>query len=94
VNGLTIRNSIIANFIDYQMGGHNIQPIILEGNVFLKFFNFFDCEFGDIIKLKNNVFKKGTNLLGNKGEGFENRFEKGWFIENNIGRTDINEVEM
>ncbi|MHB9148132.1 MAG: hypothetical protein ACYC2U_07105 [Candidatus Amoebophilus sp.] len=94
VNGLTIRNSIIVNFIDYQMGGHNTQPIILEGNVFLGFFNFFDCQFEDIIKLKNNVFEKGTNLLGNKGEGFENRFEKGWVIENNIGRTDINEVEM
>lgn len=92
VNGLILKNSIINNYVDYQMGGHNIAPIIIESCVFSDFFNFFDCQFENIIELKNNIFKKGTNLLGNKGEGFENRFATGWVVENNVGKVDVNEV--
>lgn len=94
INGLILKNSIIHNYIDYQMGGHNNKPIILEGNVFTDFFNFFDCQFENIIVLKSNVFVKGTNLLGNKGEGFENRFVEGWLVENNVGDVSVNEVNM
>jgi hypothetical protein len=90
--GLILKNSIINRYVDYQMGGHNSKPIILEGNVFTEFFNFFDCQFENTIELKNNIFVKGTNLLGNKGEGFENSFVEGWLVENNIGNIDINEV--
>jgi hypothetical protein len=94
VNGLVLKNSIITNNVDYQMGGHNINPIVVDGNVFSGFFNFFDCQFENVVELKNNVFKKGTNFLGNKGEGFENRFANGWVVENNVGNIDINEVEV
>lgn len=94
VNGLFLKNNIIKNYVDYQMGGHNLSPIIIEGNIFTEFFNFFDCQFEDIVELKNNVFEKGTNLLGNKGEGFENSFSRGFIIENNIGNIDINEVNV
>lgn len=94
VDGLLIRNSIINNYIDYQMGGHNIKPIIIEGNIFMAFFNFFDCHFENTIELKNNIFTKGTNLLGNKGEGFENSFAVGYLIENNVGSVDINEINV
>jgi hypothetical protein len=92
--GFLLKNCIIKNYIDYQMGGHNVNPIIIEGNVFMEFFNFFDCQFENRIELVNNVFIKGTNLLGNRGEGFENSFVEGWLIENNLGRIDLNEVEV
>ena len=108
VNGLLIKNSIIKKPVDYQMGGHNAKPIVIEGNIFNGFFNFFedgkhikglainffDCQFGNRIELNNNVFIKGTNLLGNKGEGFENSFIEGWLAENNVGSIDLNKVEM
>ena len=93
LNGLTFKNSVVKNPVDYQMGGHNIKPIVLEGSVFMGFFNFFDCQFYNIIELRNNVFMRGTNLLGNKGEGFENRFERGWLVENNVGNIDLNVIE-
>lgn len=94
VNGLLLKNCIIRNYVDYQMGGHNVHIIVIEGNVFLGFFNFFDCQFENRIELKNNVFIKGTNFLGNRGEGYENSFVKGWLAENNVGRIDVNEVEV
>ncbi|MCH6201544.1 hypothetical protein MMU07_18325 [Aquiflexum sp. LQ15W] len=93
-NGLLLKNCIIKNYIDYQMGGHNVSPIVIEGNVFMEFFNFFDCQFENRIEVVNNVFIKGTNLLGNKGEGFENSFAEGWLAENNVGNIDLNEVEV
>jgi len=93
VNGLILKNSIVKNFVDYQMGGHNVAPIILEGNIFADFFNFFDCQFENTIEIKNNIFVKGTNLLGNKGEGFENSFVTGRNVENNIGSVNINGIE-
>lgn len=92
VNGLIIKNSVVNNHVDYQMGGHNINPIVLKGNIFTGFLNFFDCQFENIIELENNIFEEGTNLLGNKGEGFENTFVKGWLIKNNVGRVDLNEI--
>ena len=92
VNGLSVKNSIIHNYIDYQMGGHNAKPIVIEGNIFTGFFNFFDCQFENVIELKSNVFEKGTNLLGNKGEGFENFFATGYLVENNVGAIDVNEA--
>ena len=94
VKGLILKNSIINSYVDYQMGGHNNKPIILDGNVFIEFFNFFDCQFENTIELKNNVFVKGTNLLGNKGEGFENSFVEGWYAEDNIGNIGVNEVKV
>lgn len=90
VDGLILKNNIVKNNIDYQMGGHNVKPIVIEGNIFINFFNFFDCHFENIIEVKNNVFEKGTNLLGNKGEGFENSFVTGWLVENNVGSVDMN----
>lgn len=94
VNGLIIKNCIINNYIDYQMGGHNLKPMVLSGNVFKEFFNFFDCQFENTIELRNNIFDKGTNLLGNKGEGFENTFAKGYIVENNIGNISVDEINI
>jgi hypothetical protein len=94
INGLLLKNCIIKSYVDYQMGGHNVNPIVIEGNVFVGFLNFFDCHFENRIELKNNIFIKGTNLLGNKGEGFENSFIEGWLVENNVGNIDVNEIEV
>jgi hypothetical protein len=94
VNGLFLKNNIIKNYVDYQMGGHNLKPIVIEGNIFTDFLNFFDCQFENIVELKNNVLLKGTNLLGNKGEGFENSFAIGWSVEKNVGNIDINEMNV
>lgn len=92
--GLVLKNCIIKKYIDFQMGGHNEKPIIFEGNIFIGFVNFFDCQFQNIIELKSNLFINGCNLLGNKGEGFENTFASGWMVENNVGNIDIDGVGM
>ena len=88
--GLEIKNCIIYNAVNFQMGGHNKKPIIMQENIFKSFFNFFDCRFEDVIILKYNVFLEGTNLLGNKGEGFENTFQNGYLIEDNLGDFNLN----
>ena len=90
--GFVFKNNIVKNTIDYQMGGHNVNAIIIEGNIFLAFFSFFDCQFEEIIRLKNNIFRNGTNILGNKGKGYENSFERGFLIEENIGELSLNIV--
>ncbi len=83
--GLALKNCHIKNYIDYQMGGHNHKPILIDGNVFENFFNFFDCQFIELIEVKNNIFLKGSNLLGNINEGFQNTFEMQPIVKNNIG---------
>lgn len=86
--GLLLKNCIVKNYVDYQMGGHNTKPILIEGNIFNEFVNFFDCQFEDIVEVKNNIFIKGTNLIGNKGEGFENTFYKGLIENQNLGNIN------
>ncbi|WP_372472499.1 hypothetical protein AB4865_06655 [Capnocytophaga sp. ARDL2] len=90
INGLILKNNIVNNYIDYQMGGHNLKKIELTGNIFKSFFNFFDCQFKEKIEVTGNVFLEGSNLLGNKGESFENIFENGFLIENNVGKLNFN----
>lgn len=92
IDGLVLKNCIIKNYVDYQMGGHNEKPILIENNIFNEFMNFFDCQFGDIVEVKNNVFMKGSNLLGNKEEGYHNTFDKGVIEKSNIGKIDLDRV--
>jgi hypothetical protein len=87
--GLLFRNNEVKNYIDYQMGGHNELPIILDGNIFNSFVNFFDCQFYNYLEVTNNTFIKGSNLLGNLEEGFKNTFNKDLIFKNNIGNIDI-----
>ena len=89
VKGLTMRGCIVNGYIDYQMGGHNDDPMVFDKNIFTDFFNFFDCEFNAQIVFTNNIVMKGANLLGNIGEGFENRFNNGWEAKNNLGPIDL-----
>lgn len=91
-NGLVLKNNHILNCVDYSMGGHNSKPIIIEGNIFGGFVNFFDCQFLDIVEVKNNIFIKGTNLLGNQNEGYKNIFDSGIKVRDNIGRMNMDEI--
>lgn len=87
--GLLFKNNVVKNYIDYQMGGHNELPIILDGNIFNSFVNFFDCQFYANLEVINNTFTKGSNLLGNLEEGFKNTFNEGLIFKNNIGNIDV-----
>ena len=87
--GFFFKNNIVKETVNYEMGGHNKKPFIMDGNVFLGFIDFFDCQFDAEVNITNNVFTKGTSLLGNKGQGFSNLFEHGYAIEGNIGKLDL-----
>lgn len=88
--GITIQNCIFKNDILYEMGGHNEKEIYIKYNIFHGFFDFFDCHFERKIFIQNNIFIKGTNLLGNKEKGYENLFNNGIEIDGNIGNLQIN----
>lgn len=83
--GLVLKNNQIINYVDYQMGGHNESRILIEGNLFHDFVNFFDCQFEKELIIQNNIFAKGCNLFGNLNEGFKNTFNIEPIIKNNIG---------
>lgn len=83
-NGLLFENNHVHGYIDYQMGGHNEETISLKHNIFFSFVNFFDCHFGQL-ELYQNIFIKGTNLLGNQNEGFVNTFGVTPIIYENLG---------
>jgi len=87
--GLKLINCIIKENIHYEMGGHNVMTIIMEGNIFMDFFNFFDCQFDNKVIVRNNVFVKGSNLLSK--EGYKSTFNLGIEVNANYGTLDINE---
>lgn len=87
--GLKFTNNIVLSDIDYQMGGHNKEEIRFEGNVFNGFFSFFDCHFDAKLIVKDNVFVHGTDLFTKENKGFDNLFENGFIVENNIGKLDV-----
>lgn len=89
-SGFELKNCIVNNYIDYQMGGHNDKPIFLENNIFKGFVNFFDCQFNEPIYLNNNIFIEGSNLLGNLDEGYKNTFNNGYVASHNIGNIMSN----
>lgn len=89
LGGMTMEECVVHSYIDYQMGGHNHREIRICNNIFSDFFDFFDCHFDANVVVKNNVFCRGTNLLGNKGKGYENLFNGGFDICNNVGNTKV-----
>jgi hypothetical protein len=92
IGGLTIESCEFENEVDFQCGGHNMDgaEIRFVDNIFSNFVNFFDCYFIGPFIMKNNIFKKGTNLLGNKGEPYEVTFETEPKIENIKGNLELN----
>ena len=87
--GAIIKNNIFTNEIDYQMGGHNMNPIEIISNIFMGHFAFFDCQFEDQLIIKDNIFRCGSDLLYKENKGFDNIFKKGYIIKNNIGDLDV-----
>jgi len=90
--GLLFGNNQVHSYVDYQMGGHNEEIICFRRNIFFSFVNFFDCHFEHQIELYENIFTKGTNLLGNQNEGFVNTFDKTPVIYGNIGALNADGV--
>ncbi|WP_264529893.1 hypothetical protein [Flavobacterium sp. N502540] len=87
--GLTFKSNHVMNYVNYQMGGHNKKNINITGNIFHDFVNFFDCHFENQLLIEKNIFLLGSNLLGNKNEGFANTFESEIIIKENIGNLDL-----
>lgn len=88
-NGLLLEKNIFHKRIEYYMGGHNNLPILIYGNTFNEFVDFNDCVFSEKIELKDNLFKKGTNLFGNLDDAAKNTFEGEVIVENNKGNLDM-----
>ena len=87
--GLNFTGNIVMSDIDYQMGGHNNDEIIISHNIFNGFFSFFDCIFEKQLTVKNNIFKKGTDLLTRENKGFDNCFYGGVVLSGNIGELNV-----
>ena len=50
---------------------------------------FFDCIFEKQLIVKNNIFKKGTDLLTRENKGFDNCFNGGVILTDNIGPLNV-----
>lgn len=86
--GFVLENCIVLNDINHEIGGHNYSEIHIHNNIFLGFFDFFDCHFFERMTVNNNIFIKGTNLIGNTCKGYKNIFDKGLELYENIGRLN------
>lgn len=89
-NGLVIQDCEFDCAVDWESGGHNKSPIIIENCVFNRFVSFEDCYFENEIILKNVVFSQGTNLLGNKNTPVRVGFDKVPVLENVTGELAVN----
>ena len=75
--------------IDYQMGGHNNEKMVISNNIFHGFFDFFDCHFEKQLTVENNIFMKGTDLVLRENKGFDNYFHGGVVLTGNIGELNV-----
>ena len=91
--GLILDGCIINIFdvVNYEMGGHNKEEFELNGNIFNGFFSFFDCQFDAEVRIENNIFMQGSDLLYKEQKGFDNSFNNGLILTNNLGRLDMME---
>lgn len=87
-DGFLIENCIIKEKIQYEMGGHNMSPIVIHDNVFCDLFVFFDCQFESLLSINNNVFKKGSTLFNKT-----NTFAVNPDIYDNIGKMDVDAID-
>ena len=88
--GLEFTGNVVISDIDYQMGGHNNnnEVMIISDNIFHGFFDFFDCHFEERLTVENNIFLKGTDLLTRENKGFDNYFNGGVVLSDNIGQLN------
>ena len=87
--GLEFMGNIVMSDIDYQMGGHNNDVMVISDNIFHVFFDFFDCHFENQLNVENNVFMKGTDLILRENKGFDNYFHGGLVLSSNIGKLNV-----
>lgn len=87
--GLDFSNNIVKELIIFEAGGHNNKPIIFTNNIFNDFFCFFDCNFYDEVIVKDNIFRSGSDLLTKEDPNFDNMFNRGVEVENNLGCLNI-----
>ncbi len=87
--GLEFMGNIVMSDIDYQMGGHNNDVMVISDNIFHGFFDFFDCHFENQLNVENNVFMKGTDLILRENKGFDNYFHGGLVLSGNIGKLNV-----
>ncbi len=94
LGGLTIDNCTFDNYLDFQAGGHNKtgNPVIITNNDFKGFVNFFDCWYENEVIISNNIFHKGTNLLG-KPHNIPVTFDIEAIIKDNDGQLNLDNEE-
>ncbi|MCR5366226.1 MAG: hypothetical protein K6E67_08820 [Prevotella sp.] len=85
--GFTFVNNIVKKQVQYEMGGHNMQPVRIENNIFLSIFVFFDCIFMSSLIIKNNLFLSDCTLWNATNDFNENE------ITGNTGKMDINRID-
>jgi len=75
--GLEIQRCRFTDRVDFQCGGHNRRDASVDLNAvdFDSFVKFLDCWYMGPVRIAQCKFRKGTNLLGNKGQPFEVRFD-------------------
>lgn len=88
--GLIIDNCNFDNYLDFQAGGHNKagNSICITNSIFYGFVNFFDCWYENEMTISNNIFHKGTNLLG-KPHNIPVSFDIEPIIKNNVGLLNL-----
>lgn len=87
--GLFIENCTFEQYLDFQAGGHNKAGALVElkNNHFEGFVNFFDCWYESEVRICDNRFEKGSNLLGSP-KNIPVRFDVTPLINNNNGSLD------
>jgi hypothetical protein len=90
LEGLIMDDCIFEFYLDFEVSGHNSPgtSFVINNCVLHGFVNFLDAWFQGDVLVTNNSFKKGTNLLGNKGTPLEASFDFKPTISNNSGRID------
>ncbi|SHE65507.1 hypothetical protein [Pedobacter caeni] len=88
IGGLIIDSCQFDEYLDFNAGGHNSKGnfIIINGNHFRGFVNFFDCWFNGEISVNNNLFESGTNILS---KTLWVSFDVPIVAQNNIGDLSI-----
>ena len=82
--GFMLENCVIKESTDYEMGGHNKQPFIIQNNIFINRIQFFDCLFEQQVIIRNNVFCQSASLFNGT-----NSFDNSYIVETNQGNLDL-----
>lgn len=89
IGKLIIKESIFKGKVNIS-ALHCLKDVVIENCIFEEFVDFGDCWFRNNTTIRNNTFKKGTNLMGNLDKAYKVTFDKTPTIENNIGDLKIN----